>query len=232
MASKRRARRDDNAAATRRAILDAARQAFARTGYAATSLDAIVGAARLTKGALYHHFKSKAAVFEALYAEMENELAREVQAAVGQCRGSSWDRVVAAVAAFFSASAETEYVQIVLRDAPQVLGPAQSREIDQAIGLALIVQLLSELFEDGGIRLPMIATARVVLAAVSEVAVTMAYARDPARARREGTTVILALLAGLLVTPASERPGTRPRSSTAARSRRAARRRRGITPPG
>ena len=53
--------RDVHAEDTRRSILSAARRAFARDGYANTALEAIVGPARLTKGALYHHFKNKAA---------------------------------------------------------------------------------------------------------------------------------------------------------------------------
>jgi AcrR family transcriptional regulator len=192
------ARRDQHADDSRRAILAAARQAFARDGYANTALEAIVGPARLTKGALYHHFKSKAAVLEAVYVEMEQELAVRVTAAVMACGGGGWDRMAAAVDAFFAASAEPAYVRIVLRDAPLVLGSIHGREIDQAIGLGLVVQLVTALRDDGELRpLPIVATARVLLAAASEVAIAMAYADDPALARREGTEVLLALLEGL-----------------------------------
>jgi AcrR family transcriptional regulator len=196
------ARRDQHAEDTRRAILAAARHAFARDGYAATSLDAIVGPARLTKGALYHHFKNKAALLEAVYIEMEQELARAVGTAVMQCAGTAWDRMAAAVDAFFAASSEPAYVRIVLRDAPHVLGPAHGREIDQAIGLGLVIELLDELARAGGLRpFPVVTAARILLAAASEVAVTMAYADDPELARKEGTEVLLALLAGLRAPP-------------------------------
>jgi AcrR family transcriptional regulator len=192
------ARRDQHAEDSRRAIMAAARQAFARDGYAHTALEAIVGPARLTKGALYHHFKNKAAVLEAVYIEMEEELAAQVTAAVAACSGGAWDRMLAAVNAFFAASAEPAYVRIVLRDAPQVLGPIHGREIDHAIGLGLVVQLVTALGDEGALRpLPVVATARVLLAAASEVAIGMAYADDPELARREGTEVVLALLDGL-----------------------------------
>jgi AcrR family transcriptional regulator len=192
------ARRDQHAEDSRRAILAAARHAFARDGYADTALDAIVGPARLTKGALYHHFKNKAAVLEAVYVEMEEELATRVTAAVMACGGGAWDRMIAAVDAFFAASAEPAYVRIVLRDAPQVLGPLHGREIDHAIGLGLVVQLITALYDEGALRpLPIVATARVLLAAASEVAISMAYADDPELARKEGTEVVLALLDGL-----------------------------------
>ncbi len=196
----RRARREQHTDDTRRAILAAARQAFARSGYADTPLEAIVGPARLTKGALYHHFKSKAAVLEAVYIEMEEQLATRVRAAVMSRGGGAWDRMTAAVDAFFDASADPEYVRIVLREAPHVLGPAHGREIDQAIGLGLVVQLVTDLYSEGNVRrLPIVATARVLLAAASEVAVTMAYSDAPELARREGTEVLLALLDGLRV---------------------------------
>jgi AcrR family transcriptional regulator len=192
------ARRDEHAADTRRAILAAARQAFAQGGYAETSLDVIVGRARLTKGALYHHFQSKAAVLEAVYIAMEEELATQVSAAVAASSGDPWDQMIAAVDAFFAASADPEYARIVLRDAPLVLGSRHGREIDLAIGLGLVVELVTALARAGEIRpLPIVATARVLLAAASEVAVTMAYADDPEVARAEGTEVVLALLDGL-----------------------------------
>jgi AcrR family transcriptional regulator len=192
------ARRDQHAEDSRRAILAAARQAFARHGYADTALEAIVGPARLTKGALYHHFKNKAAVLEAVYIEMEEELAARVTAAVTGAGGSAWDRMTTAVDAFFAASGEPEYVRIVLRDAPLVLGPIHGREIDHAIGLGLVVQLITDLSAEGALRpLPIVTTARVLLAAASEVAISMAYADDPELARKEGTEVVLALLDGL-----------------------------------
>lgn len=190
--------RELHAEGTRRAILAAARQAFARDGYANTALDSIVAPARLTKGALYHHFKNKAAVLEAVYVEMEQELASRVTTAVTRCVGGAWERMAAAIDAFFEASSDPEYVRIVLREAPHVLGPAHGREIDQAIGLGMVIQLVTELARDGAITaVPVVTTARMLLAAASEVAVAMAYAEDPAAMRREGTCVLLALMSGL-----------------------------------
>ncbi len=195
-------RRDQHAGDSRRAILAAARQAFSRDGYAKTSLDAIVAHARLTKGALYHHFKSKAAVLEAVYVEMEEELATAVKTEVMSCTGGAWDRMIAAVDAFFTHSADPEYVRIVLREAPPVLGTRHGRAIDQAIGLGLVMQLVGDLRSEGTLRpLSIEATARVLLAAASEVAVSMAHAEDPERARQDGAAVVFALLEGLRRTP-------------------------------
>ena len=106
---------------TRRALLAAARHEFAARGYAQASLDDIAARARLTKGALYHHFASKAAVLTAVYLEMEQELAAQVATAMAGCQGDARARLFAAVEAFFAASAEPTYARLVLRDAPGVL---------------------------------------------------------------------------------------------------------------
>src|SRR6266481_8753367 len=73
--------RSQHAEATRRAVLDAARALFGRQGYAQTSVDEIADAARVTKGAVYHHFTGKEALFRAVYAEVEAEAQARVVAA-------------------------------------------------------------------------------------------------------------------------------------------------------
>lgn len=173
---------------------------FARRGYVAASLDDIAERARLTKGALYHHFSSKAALLEAVYVEIEGELAVRVTSALAAAGDDAWAGMLAAVDAFFTASTEPEYIQIVLRDAPHVLGRRHGREIDQAIGLGLVVELVTRLTAHGLLRpLPATTTARVLLAAASEVAISIAEAEAGERetVQREGMAVILALLEGL-----------------------------------
>lgn len=198
------ARREEHAEDTRRAILEAARRAFADRGYADTSLDDIVQPARLTKGALYHHFKNKAAVLEALYVAMEEELVAKVRRAVASSAGDPRARIVTAIEAFFEASAEPEYVRIVLRDAPLVLGHRHGRELDQAIGLGFVRELVGALVDAKVFpKLPIAATSRILLAAASDVAVTMAYSDDPDLARREGTEVVVAMLDGLRASAAA-----------------------------
>jgi AcrR family transcriptional regulator len=205
------ARRVELAEDTRRTILAAARQAFARKGYASTSLEDIVAPARLTKGALYHHFQSKAAVLEALYVELEEELAARVARAVEAASDDAWQRLVAALEAFFAGSAEPDYARIVLRDAPPVLGGRHGRAIDQGIGLGLVCELVEGLQRASLMPpLPVLAVSRVLLAATGELAVGMAFSDDPDAARREGTDVVLAILAGLRATAAG--PGVRHRT--------------------
>ena len=65
-------RRAQYSASTKRALVDVAEDLFTEHGYAGTSLDAIVAGARVTKGALYHHFAGKQALFEAVFERVEH----------------------------------------------------------------------------------------------------------------------------------------------------------------
>ena len=60
-------RRAQYSASTKRALVDVAEALFAEQGYAGTSLDTVVAGAEVTKGALYHHFSGKQALFEAVF---------------------------------------------------------------------------------------------------------------------------------------------------------------------
>ncbi len=71
-------RRQQYSASTKRALVDVAEALFTEHGYAATSLDAIVAGARVTKGALYHHFSGKQALFEAVFERVEADAARAI----------------------------------------------------------------------------------------------------------------------------------------------------------
>ena len=71
--------REQYSASTKRALVDVAEELFTESGYAATSLDSIVAGAAVTKGALYHHFSGKQALFEAVLERVEDDAAREIQ---------------------------------------------------------------------------------------------------------------------------------------------------------
>jgi AcrR family transcriptional regulator len=114
--------RAQHAEATRRAVLAAARASFGQKGYAQTSVDEIADAARVTKGAVYHHFASKEALFRAVLAEAEIEV--EARAAeVLDPAVPPIDQIVARVNAYLDAALDEELRQIVLIDAPVVVGP-------------------------------------------------------------------------------------------------------------
>ena len=113
--------RSQHAEATRRAVLDAARALFGRKGYAQTSVDEIADAARVTKGAVYHHFAGKEALFRAVHAEVEAEAqARTVEA--GNPEQPPIDQIVAMMNAYLDAALDEEIRRITLIDGPALLG--------------------------------------------------------------------------------------------------------------
>ena len=125
--------RSQHAEATRRAVLAAARSLFGKKGYVQTSVDEIADAARVTKGAVYHHFAGKEALFRAVLAEVEVEAeARAVGA--GDPEGPPIDQIVARVNAYLDAALDEEMRRIALIDAPAVLGLEPEGSVDQHPG--------------------------------------------------------------------------------------------------
>ena len=122
--------RSEHAEATRRAVLAAARSSFGRKGYAQASVEEIADAARVTKGAVYHHFASKEALFRAVYAEVEAEAQARTLAA-GDPQAPPVEQIVAKVNAYLDAALDEEIRRITLIDGPALLGFEPDEVADQ-----------------------------------------------------------------------------------------------------
>jgi AcrR family transcriptional regulator len=182
--------------ATRKALINAGRKLFGARGYGDVGAEEIVRAAGLTRGALYHHFPSgKPALLEAIYERMEAESTERVAHIVlDSDMHSPLAAMKAGVASFLDECGEPGFQQIVLHDAPAVLGWERWREIAAANGLGLIEASLIAAIEAGEIRpLPVKPTAHLLLGALDEAAMLQARSADPA-SRAEITTVLLALI--------------------------------------
>jgi AcrR family transcriptional regulator len=107
--------------ATTAALVDAARELFAQDGYAATSLDAVAAKARVTKGAVYHHFEGKQRLFEAVFAREVERLAA-VLPAVYASKQDPWEAFEASCRAFLAECLEPGLQRIVLLDALAAMG--------------------------------------------------------------------------------------------------------------
>lgn len=149
---------------TRRALVTAARQLFAEKGYAGTGTPEIAVAAGVTRGALYHHFADKEALFAAVVEEEHLLMAMAINAA-----GESDEEpgpvkaLVAGGDAFLDAMQDPGRRQILLVDAPAVLGRAAVDAIDARHGLQTLVAGLGEAMEAGAIRkLPVETLARLL----------------------------------------------------------------------
>jgi AcrR family transcriptional regulator len=184
----------ERTSATRRALLDAARAAFAEHGFTGTGREQVAAAAGVTRGALYHHFGTKEGIFRAVVEELESGLAEQVAAAAGQ--GSDpVDELRRGCLAFLDACLEPAVRRIVLLEAPVVLGWDAWREIDARYGLALVRAGLAGALDQVGLD-PAAAEplAHLLLGALNEAALLVATAEDQEAAREEvGGTVALVL---------------------------------------
>ncbi len=192
-------RREETAAATRRALLRAARHLFERNGYGGTRLDDVTARARVTKGALYHHFADKRELFAAVHRQVDAELgARLRDAALGT--DDPWDRLVAGSREFLDACAEPALQQVVLLDAPAVIGWSELHETEGGFGFVLTRELVAAAIAAGELpRQPVDPLAHLVLGAINEGGLTIARSADPARARAEIGAAADRLLAALRV---------------------------------
>lgn len=178
-------------AATRAALLDAARELFAERGFAGAGREEIVARAGVTRGALYHHFASKEALFQAVYEQVEDELTAEVAAAALAVGDDAMAQLRAGSLAFLDAAARPDVRRIVLLDAPSVLPVEVRRQLSERYGLGLVRESLRTVMASGEIaRQPLEPLAHVLLAALHEAATLVADGAD----RAEVGEVVEALL--------------------------------------
>jgi len=189
----------ERSGATRAALLGAARPLLAERGYAGVGTEEIVRAAGVTRGALYHHFKGKRELFEAVYEQIEIELAERIASGALQANATSpLAAMKAGAEMFLLAATEPETQRIVLLDGPAVLGWDRWREIATKHGLGLIEATLQAAVEAGEIgSQPVRPLAHVLMGALDEAAMLVARADDAERMRAEVGRTLGALLDGL-----------------------------------
>jgi len=185
--------------ATRTALISAARPLFAQRGFAGVGTEEIARAAGVTRGALYHHFEGKRELFEAVYEQIEIELAERIASGALLANATSpLAAMKAGAEMFLRASTEPETQQIVLLDGPSVLGWDRWREIATEHGLGLIEATLQAAVEAGEIdSQPVRPLAHVLMGALDEAAMLVARADDAERMRAEVGGTLAALLDGL-----------------------------------
>ena len=189
----------DRSAATRDALVAAARRLFAEQGFAEVPADAIVAEAGVTRGALYHQFADKTALFSAALEAVEADIARRLADDVAAAGIS--DPVEAlrhAVGTWLEICVEPEIHRIALVDGPSVLGWGRWREVCQQHVFGLVQALLAQGIEIGRIRpQPAAPLAHVLMGAGDEAALYVAEAADPAQARAEMLGVLDQIIAGV-----------------------------------
>lgn len=192
-------RRHRYSASTKRALVDVAEQLFTENGYTATSLDAIVAGADVTKGALYHHFSGKQAIFEAAFERVESRAtAGIVEASAGH--RDPWEKAQAGLRAFLDAVQEPAYRQIVISDGPSVLGHERFREQEERSTYAIVGEIVRSVLTTGDWDLDedMLDTfTRIFFGALSAAGGSVAVDDDPAAAAARVEAAIGFIMAGL-----------------------------------
>ncbi len=180
----------------------------------------IVARARVTRGALYHHFGDKPGLFRAVMEDVAGDLAHRLIAqqlaspggAAGLAAGA-WDQLRDGIQAFLDACTGSDFQRIVLIDGPAVLGPGAWAGLVDQHGLGLLRTWLQRAIDDHQIDpLPVETLARLLAALIGEASLYIGQAADPARARHEAGATIDRILTGLRSEPAStaSHPGAIP----------------------
>jgi AcrR family transcriptional regulator len=189
----------ERSAATRAALIGAARRLFAERGFADVGTPELAAAAGVTRGAMYHQFADKTELFAAVFEAVEEEVVTRIGERVAASGGATPVAALrAALDAWGDLAAEPEVVRIALLDAPVVLGQERWRAIALRFGLGLAEQLVGAAVEAGELpALPVRATTQTLLGAADEAAVYAHTAEDPAAAREEVRAVLRAMVDGL-----------------------------------
>jgi AcrR family transcriptional regulator len=188
--------RAEQVAQTRAALVAAGRLLFGRHGFADTSVEDLAREARVTTGALYHHFPTKTALFEAVFEEAHLEM----MAASGHAAAGAPDELEALARgfdAFLDAVLQPDVQQIIVIDGPAVLGLARFTELDERHALSLIVSALEVAVAAGRLVVgdPETVT-RLLFGALTRGAMLIANSADPVATRHAVAQGIRALLGG------------------------------------
>jgi AcrR family transcriptional regulator len=183
---------------TREHVVEVATEMFAARGYEGTSIDAVLKESGLSRGALYHHFKGKDALFEAVVEALEAEVGERILEA-GAATSSPAQALRQGCLAWVRMAREPVVHRILLIDAPAVLGWERWRAMEERHALGLIKGALVAIAEEGGLAVDLVdIVGHVVLATMNEIAIFVAGAEDPSVAVELGARAVDETLTRLL----------------------------------
>jgi AcrR family transcriptional regulator len=184
---------------TQAAIVKAARRIFGERGFAATTIDDIASGARVAKGAVYHHFATKEAVFEAVFEQVSLDLVADLDR-ISRAENDPLAAMAVGTQGYFAACSKGPTGQIILRDGPAVLGWERWREIDAKHFGGKFPRAIAAAMEAGVIaKQPIEPLARLLLGAVTEAAVAVSGGPDIGKAGTDYARAFRSLLDALRV---------------------------------
>jgi AcrR family transcriptional regulator len=207
-------RRSDNASETRAALMTAARELFTEKGYAGTGTEEIVARARVTRGALYHHFSNKQDLFRAVVDKLVGENLQRIvgEAMIGEVDHGIdiWEQFRRGFQLYLDACLEPSFQRIVVMDAPAVLGGELTRS-EQAAFIQERGWLERAMEEGSVVTAPVDALSALVQGLILSASRYVAQSSKPESARVEMGQALDALLRSLGTTrpaPAKARKKT------------------------
>ncbi len=181
---------------TRSHLITAAQKHFGKKGYAATSTADVVRAAAVTRGALYHHFRSKEDLFRGVYERTQEEMAIAVRAEAAGL--GVWEGLVGTCKALLDAWLEPAAFRIVLVDANAVLPWDVQRQAEAQHALGALRERLGEAITAGFVpEQPVEPLSLLLRGSLAEAAMAIAASEDTRSARREIGASVLWLLHSL-----------------------------------
>lgn len=191
----------ERSTATREALKAAARRLWGERGFADVGTPEIAREAGVTRGAMYHQFADKTALFLAVIEDVEQRVVTELADAVVAAGATTPAAALrAALDHWLTICVDPEVRQLVLLDAPSVLGWKRFRELTQHHSLGMTEGLLRAAVDAGELPAqPLRPLAHVLIGALDEGAMVIAEAADRDRARAEVREVLVRLLDGVLV---------------------------------
>jgi AcrR family transcriptional regulator len=176
-------RREQYSEATRTALLAAATRRFAEHGFAGTSLEDIAGDIQATRGAIYHHYANKSALFAAVFEQLELEAMALADAAAEQA-DDPWSAAFAALDAFLERSCDPVYSRIVWIEAPAALGWMHWQSAGEKLAYGHVERHIKVLIDSGAIDpQPLEPLTRVMYSALGAAGMALAEAADEDKPR-------------------------------------------------
>jgi AcrR family transcriptional regulator len=188
-------RRDEDAEQSRVAIIAAAVECFATEGFAATTMDAVAAEARMAKGGVYHHFASKADLFEAAFVAMEEQLLESLLEATRDVTDAREEMRIG-IELFLAHCQRPDFRRIVVSDAPAALGWTRWKALEDKYFLGAIEAAVEGLAAVGYDISSVKVTSRLLLAALNEAGQLVAAARHPHAEARRARDALLAMIDG------------------------------------
>jgi len=194
---KPKSRKEEYAEMTRQALLEAALKLFIQKGYHNTSIEDIVQEARLTRGALYHHYKSKEEIFIRLYKDIVTQLVGVIETATNNI-SDPWQKALIACNSFLNCCIDPKFISIRLDDAIGVLGWERWRAIDSSYTMKVLKEILVEIHDAGQLSTDSIDTAsNMIYALLIEGALSISASADKKKAHSDAVKVMQKMLLGL-----------------------------------